>query len=93
MAGVEQKGEERWEKMMMAVERLTDKMEAMEVGQKKVDEDRTLMARQLQETEKAVSLLQLELLAKELEGNETNSERENHVPRWDEFVRWPTKHS
>jgi hypothetical protein len=57
MAGVEQKGEERWERVMTVVERLTGKMEAMEVGQRKADEDRALMARQLQETEKAVSRL------------------------------------
>jgi hypothetical protein len=84
MAQVEQKGEECWERVMTAVERLTGKMEAMEVGQRKADEDRALMARQLQETEKVVSRLRLELLAKDLEGNESNSEREDRVPRWDE---------
>ena len=42
------------------------------------------MAHQLQETEKVVSRLRLELLAKDLEGNESNSKRENHVHRWDE---------
>jgi hypothetical protein len=46
----------------------------MEVGQRKANEDRVLMARQLQETEKAVSRLRLELLAKDLEGmNQTLS--------------------
>jgi hypothetical protein len=56
---------------MTVVERLTSKMEAIEVGQRKAEEDRALMARQLQETEKTVSRLQLELLAKDLEGNES----------------------
>lgn len=84
MAGAEQKGEERWERMLTAVERLTGKMEAMEVGQRKAEEDRALMARQLQETEQTVSRLRLELLAKDLEGNESNSEREHRVHRGDE---------
>lgn len=43
VAGVEQKGEERWERMMLAVEQLTGKMETMEIEQK-VEEDRALMA-------------------------------------------------
>jgi hypothetical protein len=32
VAGAEQKGEERWERMMMAVKRLTGKMEVMEIS-------------------------------------------------------------
>lgn len=42
------------------------------------------MAQQMEETEKNVSRLRLELLAKELEGNETNSDREGRVLRGDD---------
>jgi hypothetical protein len=88
MAGVEQNGEGHWERMMLAVEQMTRKMETMEIGQKKAEEDRALMARHMEENERTTARLELlakelegnELLAKELEGNERNSEREMCVP-------------
>jgi hypothetical protein len=60
------------------------KMETMEIGQKKAEEDRALMARQMEENERTIAQLRLELQAKDLEGNETNSEREMCAPRWDD---------
>jgi hypothetical protein len=104
MEVAEQKSEERWDQMMKILERLGDKVEAMEIGQqrlqrqaeameagqqhlhhqveaaatsaRKAEEERSIMARQVDETGKAVSRLRLEWMAKEIECMETESERE-----------------
>jgi hypothetical protein len=104
MEVAEQKSEERWDWMMKILERLGDKVEAMEIGQqrlqrqaeameaghqrlhhqveaaatsaRKVEEERSILARQVDETGKSVSRLSLEWMAKEMEGMETESKRE-----------------
>lgn len=83
-------------KMMWVLERVDQRLEAVEVGQQwlqtQADQssnavrrskvDRTILARQVEETGKALARMCLELMAKELEGNESNSERENRGGRW-----------
>jgi hypothetical protein len=64
--------EARWEKMMLAIEKLTGKVDAME-------EERTLFRKQMEETGKAVSLLRLEAMARDMDryGKEEAGERDN----------------
>jgi hypothetical protein len=64
--------EARWEKMMLAIEKLTGKVDAME-------EERTLFRKQMEETGKAVSLLRVEAMARDMDryGNEEAGERDN----------------
>jgi hypothetical protein len=108
MEATEHKSDERWDRMMRILDRLGDKVEAMEIGQqrlhqqaeameagqfrlqqqkettpaaaRKAEEERSILAWQVDETGKTVSRLRLELLAKEMEGMETESEKEgrNH---------------
>jgi hypothetical protein len=64
--------EARWEKMMLAIEKLTGKVDAME-------EERTLFCKQMEETWKAVSLLRVEAMARDMDryGNEEAGERDS----------------
>jgi hypothetical protein len=64
--------EARWEKMMLAIEKLTGKVDAME-------EERTLFRKQMEETGKAVSLLRVEAMARDMDryGNEGAGERDS----------------
>jgi hypothetical protein len=92
MAGAELKGEERWEKMMRVLERVDRRLEALESGQqsanevaRKAEEERVILARQVDETGKTVSRLRLEWMAQEMEGMDSEPERENRGQR--EFGR------
>ena len=51
-----------WEKMMLAIEKLMGKVDAME--------ERTLLRKQVEETGKAVSLLRLEAMARDMDHHE-----------------------
>lgn len=59
--------EARWEKMMLAIEKLTGKVDAME-------EERTLLRKQVEETGKAISLLRLEAMARDIDRSMDNYE-------------------
>jgi hypothetical protein len=55
-----------WEKMMLAIEKLMGKVDAME--------ERTLLRKQVEETGKAVSLLRLEAMARDMDRSMDNYE-------------------
>ena len=90
MATVEQKGEEKWEQMMKMMDRVVKKLDTVEAGQhrlegqaelsatvaRKAEEERTILARQMEETGKVVAQLRLEMMAKDLEGDGAGSSRE-----------------
>jgi hypothetical protein len=57
------KSEARWEKMMLAIERLTGKVDVME-------KERILLRNQVEETGKTVSLLRLETMARDMDHHE-----------------------
>jgi hypothetical protein len=91
MATVEQKGEEKWEQMMKMMDRVVKKLDTVEAGQhrlegqaelsatvaRKAEEERTILARQMEETGKVVAQLRLEMMAKDLEGDGAGSSRES----------------
>jgi hypothetical protein len=61
--------------MMLAIEKLTGKVDAME-------EERMLFCKQMEETGKVVSLLRLETMARDMDryGNEEAGERQQKFP-------------
>lgn len=75
------------EKMMRVLERVDQRLEAVAAGQqwlqtqadqssnaaRRSEVERTILARQVEETGKALARMCLELMAKELEGNKSNS--------------------
>jgi hypothetical protein len=67
--------EARWKEMMLAIEKLSGKVDNME-------EERTLFRKQKEETGKAVSLLRLEAMARDMDryGNEEVGERQQKFP-------------
>ena len=92
MATEAKQGEARWDKMMVMMERLTGKVEAMEkvhhqlLGQSELTADlvkhavneRTILSRRVEENEKVLARMRLEAMAREMEDVGTGPESLRH---------------
>jgi hypothetical protein len=95
MAAVETKADERWERVFQSLERLSKKLEAVDVVQQqllgqadlaasvaeKAAEERTRMARQIEETGKAVATLRLQNMGRDLDSDNAGRGDPGHIHR------------